>query len=105
METAENYEWHYQHFVALATEFEYRYEKVHGSFAKLGKILSQLPKNIPTGDQTLWPLAMKSNPECMFPNDPVRSYRAFYQTKQERFKMEWKKRPVPEWFEKLKEVS
>jgi hypothetical protein len=100
METSANYEWHYKHFVALAEEFEYRYEKVHGSFAKLGKLLSKLPDNIPQGEQTIWPLAMKSNPECMFPSDPVKSYRLFYQTKQERFKMEWKKRSVPSWFER-----
>jgi len=31
-------------------------------------------------------------------NDPVKSYRAFYQTKQERFAMKWTKRKVPEWF-------
>jgi len=40
---------------------------------------------------------MGSNPECMFA-DPVKSYRAFYHTKQERFKMDWTKRNVPEWF-------
>jgi hypothetical protein len=34
----------------------------------------------------------------MFPNDPVRSYREFYQTKQARFKMVWTKRDIPEWF-------
>ena len=40
---------------------------------------------------------MGSNPECMF-DDPVKSYRAFYQTKQYRFDMKWSKRQVPEWF-------
>ena len=45
---------------------------------------------------TKFELAMKSNPECMF-DDPVKSYRAFYQTKQHRFKMAWTKRPKPEW--------
>jgi hypothetical protein len=43
---------------------------------------------------------MKSNPECMFPEDPVKSYRLFYQTKQDRFKMVWSKRQIPEWFRK-----
>jgi hypothetical protein len=46
---------------------------------------------------------MKSNPECMNPNDVVGSYRAFYQTKQERFRMAWTKRPIPDWF-KVKEA-
>jgi hypothetical protein len=31
-------------------------------------------------------------------SDVVESYRAFYQTKQDRFKMVWSKRPIPEWF-------
>jgi hypothetical protein len=53
---------------------------------------------------TPFALAMKSNPECMFHNDPVRSYRAFYQTKQERFKMVWTNREIPEWF-KAKEIG
>ena len=54
-------------------------------------------ENIPVGYKTQQPLAMKSNPECMM-SDVVESYRAFYQTKQERFKMVWSKRPIPEWF-------
>ena len=41
--------------------------------------------------------SMGSNPECMF-EDPVKSYQAFYKTKQERFSMDWTKRPTPEWF-------
>jgi len=45
---------------------------------------------------------MSSNPECVI-NDlggtnAVESYRNFYQTKQERFKMIWTKRKQPEWF-------
>ena len=42
-------------------------------------------------------LAMGSNPECI-KEDAVESYRAFYHTKQHRFKMDWTKRPVPKWF-------
>ncbi len=105
MESKANYDWHYQHFIALCDEFTYRYGKVHMSDDKLRTILATPPINIPDIPQTQFKLAMGSNPECMFPDDPVRSYRAFYQTKQKRFKMEWSKRPVPEWFKKLKEVS
>ena len=43
-------------------------------------------------------LAMQSNPECMFPEDPVKSYQKFYMTKQKRFNMKWTNREVPEWF-------
>ena len=46
---------------------------------------------------TPFKLAMGSNPECMF-EDAVKSYRAFYHTKQAKFNMAWTKRPQPEWF-------
>jgi hypothetical protein len=104
MKTDSNYKWHYEHFVALCDEYTYRYGKVHLAETKLKEVLAQLPRNIPKGPLTPQPLAMGSNPECMNPNDVVGSYRAFYQTKQERFKMVWTRRPVPEWF-KFKETE
>lgn len=103
-ESKENYEWHYAHFAALCDEYTYRYNKVHKTDAELREILREAPKNIPSKGLTQFALAMKTNPECMFPNDPVKSYRIFYQTKQDRFKMSWTKREVPEWF-KFKEVA
>jgi hypothetical protein len=98
MESSENYNWHWIHLKALCEEYTYRYGKIH----KVERVhlwpLKNLPRNIPIGKMTEFPLAMKSNPECMFPDDPVKSYRKFYKTKQERFKMIWTKRPTPEWF-------
>lgn len=97
-ESIANYHWHYTHFIALATEFEYRYGKVHSTRTKLEEPLSRLPKNIPqVNELTPFRLAMGSNPECMT-SDPVESYRKFYMTKQKRFKMEWSKREIPSWF-------
>jgi hypothetical protein len=98
MESLANYAWHYEHFQALAIEFEYRYHKTHKSFKLLEDALSIPPKNIPQ-DVGLTPfrLAMSEYPECQF-QDPVVSYRAFYQTKQKRFSMVWSKRDVPSWF-------
>ena len=100
-ESLENYEWHYRHFVALCDEFTYRYNKVHLSDKLLRNILKIPPKGIPQKGLTQFPLAMKSNPECMFPDNPVKSYRLFYQTKQKRFSMDWTKRNIPKWFKKL----
>ena len=97
MKTNDNYKWHYEHFVALCDEYQYRYGKVHGTDKLLRDVLAATPRNIPIGYLTKQPLAMKSNPECMF-EDVVKSYRAFYQTKQSRFKMAWTCRPIPEWF-------
>jgi hypothetical protein len=99
MESRDNYEWHYKHFVALCDEYKYRYGKKHLTDNLLRYILATVPKNIPDIGPTPVKLAMGSNPECMFPSDPVKSYRLFYQTKQDRFKMVWSKRDIPEWFE------
>jgi len=98
MESSENYKWHYEHFLALCDEYTYRYGKTHKTDRVLRDILSIMPVNMPQKNElTEFKLAMKANPECMFP-DPVKSYRLFYQTKQERFKMVWTKRNRPEWF-------
>lgn len=98
MASSANYDWHYRHFVALCDEFTHRYGKVHLTDTLLREKLASLPKNIKSGPLTPFALAMKSNPECMFPDDPVKSYRMFYQTKQARFKMAWTKREIPDWF-------
>ena len=97
MQTSSNYKWHYDHFVALCDEFKYRYGKLHRTDAVLREALSYPPMKLPNGPLTKQPLAMKSNPECML-GDVVESYRAFYQTKQARFKMVWTKRDKPVWF-------
>ena len=92
-----NYRWHYVHFKALCNEYTYRYGKVHATQKYLLDDLARLPDNIPVRKMTPFKLAMASFPECIV-EDPVESYRNFYQTKQERFKMAWTKRPQPEWF-------
>lgn len=98
MESLANYLWHYEHFCALCDEYTFRYGKKHGTDTKLRFVLDQAPSNIPDIPLTPFRLAMKSNPECMNENDPVASYRKFYQTKQGRFKMVWTKRNHPDWF-------
>ena len=98
MESNSNYNWHYQHFIALCEEYTYRYGKLHKTARDLAAALYSAPRNIPKGPMTQFALAMKSNPECMF-EDAVKSYRAFYHTKQERFKMSWTKRSTPKWFQ------
>lgn len=97
-ESLQNYQWHYKHFIALCDEYKYRYGKVHATDTLLRHYLYAPPSNIPSVGQTDFKLAMKSNPECMFPEDPVKSYKLYYQTKQDRFKMAWTNRKVPEWF-------
>ena len=38
------------------------------------------------------------SPSSAFEIDPVASYRAYYQSKQQSFSMTWKTREVPSWF-------
>ena len=97
MKSNNNYNWHYVHFCALCNEYKHRYGKTHMTDTKLRDVLKTPPRNIPVGYLTQQPLAMQSNPECMF-EDVVKSYRAFYKTKQDRFKMLWSKREIPNWF-------
>lgn len=104
MESACNYEWHYQHFMALCAEYSYRYDRMHETEVKLADVLKQHPKNISNKGLTPFALAMKSNLECMF-DDPVKSYRAFYKTKLARFSMKWTCREIPEWFHEHKVKS
>lgn len=98
MQSDMNYNWHYAHFVALCDEYTHRYGKVHATDKLLRTELSVMPKNIKYHGMTPFALAMKANPECIYDNDAVKSYRAYYQTKQDRFSMAWTKRSIPEWF-------
>lgn len=101
MQSHMNYAWHYSHFVALCDEYTHRYDKVHSTDTKLRQILSHMPTNIPLTGMTPFALAMGVAPHCINKNDPVGSYREFYQTKQDRFKMVWSKRKTPDWFKKV----
>jgi hypothetical protein len=97
-ESLVNYNWHYDLFKQLANEFTHRYGKLHASWLKLKDILSVPPKNIPNLGSTPFKLAMGAQPQCINYNDPIGSYRDFYQTKQDLFKMTWTKRNTPTWF-------
>lgn len=99
MESISNYIWHYQHFVALCDEYKYRYGKEHSTDTKLRNVLVTPPIHISEQNKTPFKLAMKDYPECIALGDPVLAYQAYYQTKQDRFKMIWSKRSIPEWFQ------
>jgi len=101
-ESVENYRWHYRHFVALLDEYIFRRGKVTKTDTQLREILSDVPDNCPRIPATPLKLAMQDHPECMFPEDPVLSYRMFYTTKRKRFSMNWTKRERPSWWEEYK---
>mgnify|MGYP001160850178 FL=1 len=97
-ESAANYKWLWNHLYALCKEYTYRYDKIHKTERKQLWPLQSTPRCIPDIGQTQFRLAMKHQPQCMFPNDPVKSYKLYYQTKQDDFKMVWTGRDVPDWF-------
>ena len=96
-ECSANYLWHYQHFVALCDEYQYRYCRTHLTDRKLRTDLSRLPVNIPYS-KTTTPMRMAMFEDCKVSDDPVECYRNYYQTKQSRFSMHWTGRKVPHWF-------
>ena len=98
MESAENYKWHYEHFVALCAEYQHRYSKVHATQKLLEVPLKRMPNRILHTGRTPYALAMGAEPQCINHDDPVKSYKDFYITKQKRFKMVWSKRATPAWF-------
>jgi hypothetical protein len=98
-ETSGNYVWHYLHYVALSEEYTYRYGKTHGAFTNnnIGSVLANLPKNIKPGSRGKFPIAMSAYPECIIEEDPINSYRNYYNVAKKSFAV-WTKREVPEWF-------
>lgn len=100
MESAANYEWHYNHFLGLIDEFQYRYKKTHMTANKLKSILARPPQNIPDIGLTKFRQAMKHYPMCMN-EDTVTAYRQYYHAAKSFAKWE-KGRPAPTWWEGYK---
>jgi len=93
-ESSLNYEWLYNHFVALCSEYNLRYNKMHETSRKLRNILGTHPKNLRQGSLTPFALAM---PDEYRSDDVVQSYRRYYNSKQSAFKMKWTVRKPPDW--------
>lgn len=100
MATKKNYEWHFLHWKAISNEYSHRYGKIHASWSKLKDVLSLAPENIADGKMTSPALAM---PEEFKMECPVESYRNYYFSKSENFKMEWHNSETPKWFKERME--
>lgn len=101
MESKSNYDWHYRHFVALCSEFEYRFGKSHMTTDKLTETLQRAPDGIPDIGITPFAQAMSHYPECIVPNNPVKAYRNYYHAAKNFAKWE-KGREAPAWWEGYK---
>ena len=78
-------------------EVQFRYGKTHSTWDKLRDAVSSCPRNIPSGPRTPFAIAMKHYPQCIVENDPVESYRKYYNEAKASF-AKWTKRAIPEWY-------
>jgi hypothetical protein len=76
-ESSSNYQWLYQHFVALCEEYTKRYKKIHATERLLKDILKNLPNNISKGELTPMKIAI-SDERYHEKNNPIQSYRNYY---------------------------
>jgi hypothetical protein len=90
--SAENYQWGYDLFVALAAEYELRYHRVHGSYRLLNHVLCHIPDGIESSVLTPWVQCM---PEIYRGEDPVQAYRQYYL--ECKLKMSTWRREMPFW--------
>lgn len=92
-ETSMNYIWAYSHFAALCTEYTHRYGKTH----KTQGMAFNLYKLPPIGGLEQTPFAICMPEKYKVTNDPVQSYRNYYNGDKAAF-AKWTNREVPEWF-------
>jgi len=91
--SAENYQWLYCLFVAVLTEYSFRYDKIHAT-ARLIQPLQSSPNYIALQDFTEPTPAMPDDYKVT--NDVVQSYRNYYQGSKSHL-FAWKNRAVPDW--------
>jgi len=104
MESKANYDWHYDHFVALCDEFKYRFGKPHMTSEKLTETLQRAPDNIPDIPMTPFAQAMSHYPECIVEGDAIQAYRNYYHVAKPFAK--WAKgRAAPSWWEGYKGLA
>lgn len=93
----ENYQWLTKLGWSLCLEYTFRYGRVH----QTEKVIQWLSRNIPIGLPELGQLSpfALAMPECYRnSNDPVQSYREYYQTKRNGRLGTWTSRNPPWWW-------
>ena len=94
-QSSANYNWLYDHLLALGREYTYRYGRTHLTIDKLKDILEDAPKNIPQSKM------MTKMPSCMsleyvISLDPVTNYRNYYNHGKANL-LRWTTRMPPKW--------
>ena len=76
-QSTENYDWTYQHFMALCREYTHRYGKIHLTQTKMAKLLCHYPDDLPFGYFTFPPKCMPDQYKDGS-KSPINSYQAYY---------------------------
>ena len=98
-ESAYNYMWLYNHFIALNNEWKKRYghTRDHVAVQKLGEILKHPPMNAKI-NKIATPIKPAMPEHCKIPGDGVGSYRRYYILEKRRFAT-WKSpAKTPSWY-------
>jgi len=96
-ENSANYNWLYDHLLALGREYTYRYGRTHLTIDKLKDILKDSPQNIKQSN------VMTKMPSCMDKQyivslDPITNYRNYYNYGKTDL-LRWSNRPPPQWID------
>ena len=96
-ENSANYDWLYDHLLALGREYTYRYGRTHLTIDKLKDILEDAPENITQRK------VMTKMPSCMDKQyivslDPITNYRNYYNYGKTDL-LRWSNRPPPQWID------
>ena len=96
-ENSANYDWLYDHLLALGSEYTHRYGRTHLTIDKLKDILKDSPQNIKQSN------VMTKMPSCMDKQyivslDPITNYRNYYNYGKTDL-LRWSNRPPPQWID------
>lgn len=102
-ESVENYNWLFDHLMALCEEYKFRYGKVHKVYSSgLTLYLSSPPGNLKEWDWTTPRSAMDE--QYIVSDDPVLNYRNYYIHGKTKLHA-WKNRNEPYWITEWKETT
>ena len=97
----ENYMWALDLVEAMHDEWKYRYnhppDKEHKSYTLSTYLRTYAPSADKFPEMGLTPFALAMPVECKS-DDPIESYRRYYQTPEKQKLASWKKRDKPEWY-------
>jgi hypothetical protein len=92
-ESKSNYDWAYQLFESLCTEYAFRYGKIHKSW-DLAPLLKSAPIGIADIGRTPFPQAM---PDYCKKDDAIEAYRVYYINEKHAL-AKWTLRGQPDWW-------